>query len=101
MAITSAEATVSVKRSFSVLLRVYFSSISTNIVPSDIVWKDPKSRVIPSSSRHTLVDSNTALRITNTEVEDTGMYSISINKRIFGSSFITVSTTIALNIQGK
>ncbi len=62
---------------------------------------DPKSRVISSSSRHTLVDSNTALKITNTEVEDTGMYSISINKRLFGSNFINVSTTIALNIQGK
>ncbi len=101
MAITSAETTVSVKRGFSVLLRVYFSSTLTNTVASDIVWMDPKSRAISSSSRHSLVDSNTVLRITNTEVENTGMYSISINKHLFGHSFINVSTTIALNIQGK
>ncbi len=100
MAITSAEATVSVKRGLSALLRIYFSS-KINIVASDIVWRDPKSRVISSSSRHTLVDSNTVLRITNTEVEDTGMYSISINKHLFRKAYIRASTTIALNIQGK
>jgi len=100
LTIASAEATVSVMRGSTALLRIYVSS-TLSIIESDIVWMDPKLRVITSSSRHTLVDSNTGLRITNTEVEDNGMYSIAINKRLFGSNFLNVSTAIALNVQGK
>ena len=100
LAICPAESMYSVQQSLTVLLRVYTSGIPA-VTESEITSYDPKNHRIPSSSQQSLVESNRALRILNAGVEDNGMYTIAINRNIFGSTFLNVSTTITLNIQGK
>ena len=95
-----AEAVVSVRRGSTASLRVHYSAV-IDIDASNIMWSDPRSRRISNSSRYSLEESNEILTITNTDVQDNGVYIIAISKRLFGSTFLNAFTMITLNIQGK
>ena len=85
-----------VRRGFTASLRVHYSLVDA----SNIMWSDPRSRTITNSSRYSLAESNEVLTITNTDVQDYGVYMIAISRRIFGNRFLNVSTTITLNVHG-
>ena len=91
---------MSVRRGSTASLRVHYSAV-LDIDASNIVWSDPRSRIISNSSRFSLEESNEVLTITNTDVQDYGVYVIAISRRIFGSTFLNASTMITLNVHGK
>ena len=95
-----AEAVVSVRRGSTASLRVHYSSV-IDIDASNIMWSDPRSRRISNYSRYSLKESNEVLTITNTDVQDYGVYMTAISKHIFGTTFINASTMITLNVQSK
>ena len=100
LAVVPAEAVVSVRKGSTASLRVHYSAVIA-IDASDIVWSDPRSKSISNSSRYSLEESNEVLTITNTDVQDYGVYMTAINRRLFGSTFFNVSTMITLNVHGK
>ena len=91
---------VSVRRGSTASLRVHYSAV-IDIVASNIVWSDSRSRTITNSSRHSLEESNEVLTITNTDVQDYGVYMIAISRRVFGTTYLNASTMITLNVHGK
>ena len=91
---------MSVRRGSTASLRVHYSAV-IEIHVSNVMWSDPRSRTITNSSRHSLEESNEVLTITNTNVQDHGVYMIAISRHLFGSTFLNVSTMITLNIQSK
>ena len=95
-----AEAVVSVRKGSTASLRVHYSAVFY-IDSSDIVWSDPRSSRISNSSRYSLDESNEVLTITNTDVQDYGVYMIAINRRLFGTTFLNACTMITLNVHGK
>ena len=91
---------VFVRRGSTASLRVYYSAVIA-IDASNIMWSDPRSRSISNSSQHSLEKFNEVLTITNTDVQDNGIYVIAISSHLNGSTFHNVSTMITLNVHGK
>jgi len=99
LAIKPAKPVLSVKRGYTVVLRVYYSA-PFHIFPDNIMWFSPRNERIHSFSRYSLRDSNKELIIYGIEPEDFGNYVIRIRRRVLRGSF-TTSTVITLNNKSK
>jgi len=93
------ERDIEVQKGNSALLTVYFSA-TFSISGSNIMWLDPRSRVIQTSTRFFLMESNSMLNISVIELGDAGKYTITISKEV-GGTLHNSSTEIMLNIQCK
>ena len=91
---------MSVRRGSTASLRVHYSAVIA-IDASNLMWSNPRSRRISNSSRYSLEEFNEVLTITNTDVQDYGVYMVAISRRLFGNTFHNASTMITLNVQGK
>ena len=91
---------MSVRRGSTASLRVHYSAVIA-IDASNLMWSNPRSRRISNSSRYSLEEFNEVLTITNTDVQDYGVYMVAISRHLFGNTFLNVSTMITLNVQGK
>ncbi len=84
----------------SIALSVYVAGIPS-VSSSEIMWYAPDNSVITSGGRYSLLDSNTRLLLRGAELGDSGTYRIDIRRLIIGTTFLTVTSTIDLDVQGR